>query len=166
MDLSEWTPFIQKEWFRHHFMKLVYLLQFIILLIPSFLPTEFTSLSIVILILIGILTFIIHESLHFLVIYRKGDMSLTFSGIFFWIHTNATLSKARFLIFMSLPFIALSVVPVLLSFFVTDHVKILLLFVGWLNALISASDLINSILIMIKPANSVFCRGYYRVKQV
>lgn len=36
MDLSEWTSFIQNHWFRKHYMKFVYLVQVIILLIPYF----------------------------------------------------------------------------------------------------------------------------------
>ena len=100
---------------------------------------------------------------HF-VINKKGDISLTFRGIFFWLHTNAILSKTRFWIFMSLPLIALSVVPAIVSFYVTGNIKSILLFVSWINLLISSSDIINSLLIAIKPKNSVFCRGYYRVE--
>ena len=33
MDLSEWTPFIQNNWFRKHYLKFVYLLQITIFLI-------------------------------------------------------------------------------------------------------------------------------------
>ena len=109
------------------------------------------------------LVFIIHECLHIFVINKKGDISLTFSGIFFWLNTNATLSKTRFWVFMSLPLIALSVVPAIVSFYVSGNIKSILLFVSWINLLISSSDIINSFLIAIKPKNSVFCRGYYRV---
>ncbi|MFE8699809.1 DUF3267 domain-containing protein [Cytobacillus sp. FJAT-54145] len=163
MDLSKWTPFIQNDWFREHYMKFVYLLQIIIFLFPLFFPTGFTKINIYFLIIIGVLVFIIHECLHILVIYKKGDISLTFSGIFFWLNTNAILSKCRFWVFMSLPFILLSVVPVIVSFYVIEDIKSILLFVSWINSLISSSDIINSFLIAIKPKNTVFCRGYYRI---
>ncbi|MCR2821521.1 DUF3267 domain-containing protein [Lederbergia panacisoli] len=164
MDLSEWTPFIRNKWLQKHYMKFVYLLQITIFLVPYFLGTRFTHIPIFSLILLGIFVFIIHESLHIVVVYKKGDMSLTFSGIFFWLHTNAILSKTRFWVFMSLPFIVLSVVPAIISFYVSGNIKSIMLFVSWINSLISSSDIINLFLIAIKPRNSVFCRGYYRVE--
>jgi Putative zincin peptidase len=165
LDLSEWTPFIQNNWYRRHYMKFVHLLQIIIFLISPFITIGFTNINIFLLIIIGILVFIIHECLHIVVIHKKGDISLTFSGIFFWLNTNAILSKTRFWVFMSLPLIVLTVVPFMLSFYVLGNMKLILLFVGWLNTLISSSDIINSLLIAIKPKNTVFCRGYYRIKQ-
>nr|WP_246066993.1 DUF3267 domain-containing protein [Cytobacillus solani] len=116
------------------------------------------------LVLIGILVFIIHETLHIIVINKKGDISLTFNGIFFLLHTNAILSKPRFWVFMSLPLIVLSVVPAIASFFLSEDIKSILLFVSWINAVISGSDIINSFLIAMKPKNSIFCKGYYRLQ--
>lgn len=164
MDLSDWTPFIQNNWLRKHYMKFVYLLQAIIFLIPYFFGGWFPHINTTTLFLIGIFVFIIHEAFHIIVINKKGDISLTFRGIFFWLHTNAILSKPRFWVFMSLPFIALSVVPVIISFFLSEDIKSIFLFVSWINSLISASDIINSFLIAIKPKNSVFCKGYYRLQ--
>ena len=111
MEAAEWSPFIKGDLFRKHFMKFVYLLQIIIFLMSLLFDVWFSSINLFVLISIGIFVFIIHECLHILVIYKKGDISLTFSGRFFWLHTNAVLSKTRFWIFMSLPLIALSVVP-------------------------------------------------------
>jgi len=165
MDSGEWTPFIKNNWFREHYMKFVYLLQIAIFLMSRFFDVWFSPINTFALILIVIFVFIIHESLHILVINTKGDISLTFRGIFFWLHTNAALSKMRFWIFMSLPLIALSVVPAIVSFYVTGNIKSILIFVSWINLLISSSDIINSFLIVIKPKNSVFCRGYYRVEK-
>jgi Putative zincin peptidase len=165
MELSEWTPFIQNNWYRKHYMKFVYLLQIMTFLIPHFFTTGFTDINLFLLIILGILVFIIHEWLHILVINNKGDISLTFSGIFFWLNTNAILTKVRFWVFMSLPFIVLSVVPVVISFYALGNIKLILLFVSWFNTLISSSDIINSFLIAIKPKNTIFCRGYYRVSQ-
>ncbi len=163
LDSSEWTPFIQNIWYQEHYMKFVYLLQLVLVFIPSIFSIRFLNIHIFGLILIGILVFILHECLHILVIKQKGDISLTFSGIFFWINTNAILSKARFWVFMSLPFVVLSVVPAILSFYVSGDLKVILLFISWFNTLISASDMINSVLIALKPKNTLFFRGYVRV---
>ncbi|KMN46165.1 DUF3267 domain-containing protein [Bacillus sp. LK2] len=164
MDFSEWTPFIKNNWYQKHYMKFVYLLQIIIFLIPYFFGVGFTHINIFYLIIIGIFVFIIHECLHILVIRNKGDISLTCTGIFFWLNTNTILSKARFWVFMSLPIIVLSVVPAVMSFYISGNMKSIILFVCWINTFISASDIYNSFLIAIKPKNSVFCRGYYQVK--
>lgn len=163
MDLSQWTPFIKNQWFRKHYMKFVYLIQVILLFIPSYFSTGFSHIHTFALILTGILVFILHEFLRIFVIKNKGDISLTFSGIFFWINTNAVLSKGRFWVFMSLPFIMLSVFPFILSFYVSGDLRLILLFISWINTLISASDIINSFLIALKPKNTLFCRGYVRM---
>ncbi|NIK77711.1 hypothetical protein FHS15_002849 [Paenibacillus castaneae] len=166
MDVSEWKPFIQNNWFRKHYMKFVYLLMIIFFLAPFWLGAEFTPITKFPLILIIASVFITHEILHILVINTKGDISLTFRGIFFWLNTNATLSKKRFWVFMSLPYIGLSVMPAITSLFVSGNMKSLLLFIGWINVIISSSDIINSFLILIKPNNSVFCRCYYRGEDI
>ena len=36
------------------------------------------------------------------------------------------------------------------------------LYIAWSNAIIASSDIINSPLILLKPNDSVFCRGYYK----
>ena len=165
IDLAEWNPFIKNNWFREHFMKFVYLFQIIILLMPNFFYIGFGSLNIFTLFLLGILILIPHELLHIIVINKKGNISLTFRGVFFWLHTDAILSKTRFWIFMSFPLIVLSVVPALFSFFASGNIKSTLLIISWINLLISAADIINSFLIAIKPKNSIFYRGYYRVEK-
>ena len=151
--------FIQNNWHRKHYMKFVYVLQIIIFLIPNYFGASFTDLNIFYLIIIGILVFIIHECLHIIVINNKGDISLTRSGIFFWLNTNAILSKARFWTFMSLPIIVLSVIPAIISSFVSGNIKSILLFVCWINSIISASDIYNSLLIAMKPKHSIFVEG-------
>ncbi|MEA3320687.1 MAG: DUF3267 domain-containing protein [Bacillota bacterium] len=163
LDSTVWTPFIQNNWYREHYMKFVYLLQVLLLFIPSIFSTSFSHIPSFALLLIGILVFFLHECLHILVINKKGDIRLTFSGIFFWINTNAILSKARFWIFMSFPFIVLSTVPFILSFYVSEDLKLILLFISWFNTLISASDIINLFLIALKPNNTLFCRGNVRM---
>ncbi|TQR15683.1 DUF3267 domain-containing protein [Psychrobacillus vulpis] len=165
LDLSEWKPFIKNIWFRKHYMKFVYLLMVTFFLVPYwFFGGNFNHMTNFPLILIIVLVFLIHEALHILVINNKGDISLTFRGIYFWLNTNAILSKKRFLVFMSLPFIVLSVIPAITSFFVSGDSKALILFISWFNLIISSSDIVNSILILLKPNKSVFYRGYYRVE--
>ncbi|WP_019419568.1 DUF3267 domain-containing protein [Paenibacillus sp. OSY-SE] len=168
MDFSEWTPFIQNNWFRKNYMKFVYLLMLAIFLAPNLLGEGFSFLStftLLTLLLIIVAVFIVHEFLHVLVIHNKGDISLTVKGIFFWINTNEILSKKRFWIFMSLPIIVLSVLPGIISCYSSGSIKSLMLFIGWVNLIISSSDIVNSFLILIKPNKTVFWRGYYQVKQ-
>lgn len=165
MNLKEWNPFIQSDWFRTHFMKFVYVLQITSFLLPFVLRTNFAPFSTITLVAIALVVFISHEFFHMLVIHSKGDVSLTFQGTFFWIHTNEILSKARFWLFMSLPFIALTVVPAMISFFVAGTLQTVVLFISWINLCYSAADIINSILIGVKPKNAVFCSGYYRVER-
>lgn len=83
MDLKDWTPFIENNWFRKHYMKFVYLFQVTIFLMSRFFDVWFIPIDTFVLILIFIVVFIIHESLHILVINKKGDISLTFRGTFF-----------------------------------------------------------------------------------
>ena len=165
MDLSEWKPFIRNSWFRKHFMKFVYLLMVAFFLAASW--YYWGSLNLLPgfpLILIILLVFLLHEAIHILVVKSKGDISLTFKGIYFWLNTNAILSKRRYWVFMSLPFIILTVFPAIASFFVSGDIKSLIIFISWYNLIISSSDIINSFLILLKPNRSVFCRGYYRVE--
>lgn len=162
-------PFYSKNnWFRKNYMKFVYLLMLAIFLAPNLLGEGFSFIStftLLTLLLIIVAVFIVHEFLHVLVIHNKGDISLTVKGIFFWINTNAILSKKRFWIFMSLPIIVLSVLPGIISCYSSGSIKSLMLFIGWVNLIISSSDIVNSFLILIKPNKTVFWRGYYQVKQ-
>ena len=163
LDKTIWKPFIKQPFFRMHFMKFVYALQLLVLVIPFLNNNWFPSLTLPLLIAIYLIILGIHECIHILVIYSKGDISLTFRGTFFWLHTNAPLRKRRFLTFMSLPFFTLSVLPFLLSFFVTNEVKALLLYISWVNTFLSSSDIINTFLIIIKPKDAIFCRGFYKL---
>ncbi len=73
MDLLEWTPFIQNDWHRKHYMKFVYVLQIIIFLISYYFGASFFIL-IFFMYIIGIFVFIVHECLHIIVINKKGDV--------------------------------------------------------------------------------------------
>lgn len=178
LDTSDWKHFIKNQWFRKHFMYFVYCLQ-AVLLVLSMLLGVWLALDDIMKVGLFISTFVIHELLHLVVIYRIGDISITHSGIFFWIASGAVLSKLRFFVFMSLPFIGLTVVPAIAALFlcayesaghipqaglpdVSGGLKDILVYVAWINAIIAGSDIINSVLIAIKPKKSLFYRGYYK----
>lgn len=162
MDFFNWKPFIKNVWFRKHFMKFVYGLQVLLVLISMRLGV-WNFANWVIRIIIFIMVYIIHELLHICVVYKIGDISLTRSGIFFWINSNAIMGKKRFWLFMTLPMIVLTIIPSALSL-TSSLASEPLKYISWMNAIISGSDIINSILIAIKPSNAKFCRGYYTIE--
>lgn len=180
LDTADWKPFIKNQWFRKHFMYFVYCLQ-AVLLVVSLLLGVWLALDDIVKVGLFISTYVIHELLHLVVIYRIGDISITHSGIFFWITSGAVLGKLRFFVFMSLPFIGLTVFPAIVALFlfanefaghipqaglpdVSGGLKDILVYVAWVNAIIAGSDIINSVLIAIKPKKSLFYRGYYKVR--
>ena len=136
IDTAEWKPVIKNQWFRNHFLCF------------GNIPIVFIS------------TFLVHELLHVVVIYKVGDISLTHSGIFFWITSGAVLSKLRFFLFMSLPLICLTIVPAVLYCFVPEDLRDIMAYIAWVNSIIAGADIINSVVIAIKPRNSIFYRGY------
>ena len=46
--------------------------------------------------------------------------------------------------------------------FTTGTLSEYLRYIAWINAITAGSDIINSFLILIKPARSSFIRGFYR----
>lgn len=181
-ELTDWKPFIKNNWFRDHFMLFVYSLMFVLFIITRCFGSHIYNVQraifsqwfqkefllkvscIVYFIVLYILLYLCHEFFHIITIYNKGDISITHSGIFLWIHTNAILSKKHFWIFMTLPILVLSVIPFILYWFVSGYVQILFLHLGFVNLIIASSDCINSALILLKPNGAVFCRGFYRNK--
>ncbi len=73
------------------------------------------------------------------------------------------MSKKRFLMFMSLPLFVLTVIPLCLLPYAKGVIFDGLLYVLWMNAIIAGADIINTVLIAIKPAKAVFYRGYYKI---
>ena len=161
IDTADWKPFIKNKWFSNNFMYFVYCLQ-LILIILSIIFGAWLFSNIFIKIGLFICVFIIHEILHLIVVFKAGDISITHSGIFFWITPGAILSKSRFLVFMSLPFIGLTVVPAILCIHLSGELKEIMSCAAWVNSIIAGSDIINSVLIAIKPKNSLFYRGYFK----
>lgn len=161
VDTTDWKPFIKNQWFRNNFMYFVYCLQAMLLILSIILGVwNFSNAFMKIGIFICV--YIIHEFLHIIVIYRAGDINITHSGIFFWITSGVVLKKVRFFVFMSLPFIGLTVIPAILCVFCSGELKDVVVYVAWVNSIIAGSDIINSVLIAIKPNNSLFYRGYYK----
>ena len=99
-----------------------------------------------------------------MVVYKIGDISLTYSGRFLWLNSSAVMSKKRFWLFMTLPLIGLTVVPMILVPMADGMVLDILRYILWVNVIIAGSDIINSVLIAIKPSNTRFYRGYYRTE--
>lgn len=164
MDFSNWIPFIKRVWFRTHFMKFVYSLQ-VVLVLASMMLGVWNFANWLIKSIIFISVFIVHELLHILVVYKIGDISLTHSGIFFWLNSNAIMSKTRFWLFMTLPLLGLTILPIFVLPFTRGVAFDVLMYILWINAIIAGSDIINSILIAVKPSNAKFCRGYYVVEK-
>lgn len=163
IDRTNWNPFIKNQWFRNNFMYFVYGLQGV-LFISSIIFGVWHFSNTFIKVSLFICTYAIHELLHMIVIYQVGDISITHSGIFLWITSGAILSKLRFFVFMSLPFIGLTVMPAMVSVFISGEAKNIVIYIAWLNSIIASSDIINFILIAIKPNNSLFYRRYYKTK--
>lgn len=159
IDTAEWKPVIKNQWFRNHFMYFVYCLQ-IVLVVLSSINGIWKFSNILVRYVLFISTFLVHELLHVVVIYKVGDISLTHSGIFFWITSGAVLSKLRFFLFMSLPLICLTIVPAVLYCFVPEDLRDIMAYIAWVNSIIAGADIINSVVIAIKPRNSMFYRGY------
>lgn len=162
INLSEWKPFIKNEWLRKNFMTFVYVLMGFLILLSNQLCI-WVNTNLIIEFLVFILVFVFHELLHIITVIFKGDISLTHSGIFFWLNTNTILSKMRFFLFMSLPIITLSLIPFGISLFVNLHIRNWLMVVCWTNLIIASSDIINSLLIIIKPNHTLFYKGFYRL---
>jgi hypothetical protein len=160
-----WKPVIPYKWLIKNFMVTVYVLQFSLIILfmlylrnipnvmngdinPHSLSHEILSyISDNIFILI-IAVFIIHELLHITVIFNKADFSITFSKLYFWINTNAELSKYRAFTFVFLPLFILTVTPFISSLFITNDLAYFFRIIAFLNLIISSADIINSTFIL------------------
>lgn len=162
IDTAEYRPFIRNDWFRKNYMWFAYGLMALILAAGFLLP-GIRGISMRVRLAVVIPVFVNHELLHFLVVFRIGNVSLTHSGIYFWMNSDARMSKGRFWLFISLPLVTLTLVPAALAAAASVYVRPYLVYIAWLNALIAGSDIINSVLVLFKPRNAVFYRGYYRV---
>ena len=174
-DDNVWKPVIPYKWLRKNFMVAVYVLQFLLLVIFMIYVKNIQNVmkgdlnlqisipqSLIYISLIAII--IIHEMLHIAVIFNKGDFSITFHNLFFWIATNAELSKLRYFIFIFLPLLILTVIPFIISLFIFNDLKYILKIYSLFNLLISSADVINTVFVLSKPNKAIFDSGMYHVK--
>ena len=161
IDHSQYRPFIRNDWFRKHYMVFAYGLM-ALLTVLLFVTGGMRGVYYPVRLPIFVLVFLVHELLHILVVYRLGDIYLSHSGLFFWMNPNAEMSKGRFFLYMSLPLLMLTLVPAALLLPDTGAFRPYLRYIAWSNAIIASSDIINTVLIPLKPKGSVFYRGYYR----
>ena len=161
IDHSEYKPFIKNDWFRKNYMWFAYGLM-IILFWMAFIFGGFRAGNLITKILIYMAVYPIHESIHILTVMGKGDIYLSHSGLYFWLTPDVELSKIRLWIFMTMPLIVLTGIPAVASFFTPEKVSEYLRYIAWINAITAGSDIINSVLIAIKPSRTVFYRGFYK----
>ncbi len=163
IDYTIYKPFIKNEWFHKNYMKFVYALQLILIYLSIKLGVwnfaNWLTQTIVF-----IMVFLCHELLHIVVVYKIGDISLTHSGIFFWLNSNAVMNKKRYWLFMTLPLLVLTIIPLFFLPLLEGFIFEMFMYIIWINAIIAGSDIINSFLIAIKPSRSKFCRGYYTIE--
>lgn len=158
---KEYKPFIKNDWFRSHFMLFVYALQITLIVLSIYFKVwNFSKLYMKL--LVFVLVYLTHELLHIVVVIRIGNISLTHSGVFFWLNSDAKMSKIRFWLFMTLPLLVLTILPCILMNFVDGKLFMYLRYIAWINAIIAGADIINSVLILLKPRKSIFYRGYYK----
>ena len=150
IDHSEYKPFIRNDWFRNHYMFFAYGLM-ALLTVLFFATGAVKAIRSLLRLPVFVLVFLVHESLHMLVVYRIGDIYLSHSGLFFWMQPHARMSKGRFFLFMTLPLFMLTVVPAVLLLPDTGALRPYLLYIAWSNAIIASSDIINAVLITSKP---------------
>ena len=163
IDHTIYRPFIKNKWFRKNYMKFVYALQLTLIFFSIELGI-WNFANWIIQTIVFIVVFLCHELLHIVVVYKIGDISLTHSGIFFWLNSNATMSKKRFWLFMSLPLLVFTIIPLFFLPLLDGFIFEMIVYIIWINAIIAGSDIINSLLIAIKPSRSKFYRGYYTIE--
>ena len=161
IDTGEYKPFIRNDWFRKHYMWFAYGLMVLLLVLGWFIP-DIRGIRLWARAALVIPVFVTHELLHFVTVYRIGDVSLTHSGIFFWMNSGAHMTKGRFWLFMSLPLLVLTFAAAAMALVIPGPARPYLVYIAWLNAVIAGSDIINSVLILFKPRKAVFWRGYYK----
>lgn len=164
LDAGVHRPFIANDWFRKHYMYFAYGLMILIYL-TAVRTGGFRAGNYYIKILMFPIIYVCHEMLHILTVYGKGDIYLNHSGLYLWLTPDFELTKGRYWIFVSLPLIVLTGATGILSVILDGTLSGYLRYIAWINAVIAGSDIINSVLIAIKPADAVFCRGYYRLNK-
>ena len=123
IDYEKYKPCIKNEWFRKNYMYFAYGLMIMLFALAT-ITGGFRAGNLWIRILIFPFVYVIHESLHVLSVFRKGDIYLNyFGGIYLWMTPNFELSKSRYWIFMTLPLLILTGFTGIASLFTTGAVK-------------------------------------------
>ena len=135
IDYEKYKPFISNNWFRQNFMYFVYSLQAMLVTL-SILFGVWKFSNVFIKLIVFLMVYFVHELLHISVVWRIGDISLTHSGIFFWLNPSAKMSKMRFLLFMSMPLLFLSIVPMIIALISYGPVYQYMRYIAWINAII------------------------------
>jgi len=162
IDWKEYKPFIKNEWFRSHYMWFTYGLMGLIFAVGVF-GGVLKAGSPVLELLIILPLYVTHELLHILVVFRKGDLYLNyFGGIYLWLTPDVALGKGRFWLFITLPFLVLTPGAGIAGMLIGGRCGDFLWYLAWVNAIIAGSDILNSVLIAVKPKGSLFYRGYYK----
>lgn len=127
-------------------------------------------------ILIGIpVTVIVHELIHALIHPNNGCSDNTICGywpskMIFYAHYDGILSKQRFIAILAVPFIFISILPLLLCIFF-GMFSFFLMFVSVFNALCSCVDLLGVIIIFFQVPSAAITRNnawktYYRLPAI
>ena len=77
IDHSKYRPFIRNDWFRKHYMVFAYGLM-ALLTVLLFVTGGMRGVYYPVRLPIFVLVFLMHESLHILVVYQLGDIYLSF----------------------------------------------------------------------------------------
>ena len=162
IDHSVYRPFIRNDWFRKNYMVFAYGLM-AVLAVLCFLFRGERGIPVYLRLVSFAAVFLVHESLHILAVRSCRDIYMTRRGLYFWMQPDMEMSKGHFFLFMSLPLLALTVLPALLSFFVSGPAAAWLKWIAWINGIIAGSDIINTVLILFKPRGAKFYWGYYRI---
>lgn len=184
VDFFIWKPLITSTFLRNNYMKFVYSIAGILIFITGVIGrktfnkemfltfTQYTDnlaigvfFSVTYCIFLFVLIFILHELLHIIIYYKQGDLSITYHNLLVRINTNAIITKKRFIIGLLLPIIVLTILPLLVSNFIDGYVNSLMLYIGCNNLVIGSFDIFESLIIIFKPNNSMFCCGYYMIRK-
>lgn len=162
IDLSDWTYVIKNPLLKSKFsIVALSLMGFILLTSIALGFWDFWKLYP--LLWIAVLTGVLHEAIHWATVFFKGDVSWGLNGRLPGIRTNAVMNKWHYLTFTLLPFVVLTIVPSIISFFPGEFGSSMLRFIAWVNFAVSGADIMRAVFIIPAPSNARFCRGCYKV---
>lgn len=106
---------------------------------------------------------LVHELLHIVTIYKRGDVSVTFSRLFVRVNTNVVLRKSQRILCVIFPLLILSAIPgVIALFIVSIEIKSILNFICWTNLILSGYDVSSFFLVLSIPKHSLTYKALYK----